>query len=183
MQQRLSELKPVFIEHGWPEIKMGIGLHTGEMSVGDMGSEFRRSYTVLGDAVNLGSRIENLTKHYGVGIIATETTIQHQEDFVFRLLDRVRVKGKQKNINIYEVICRTSDVTDDVQSEVYKSEKALNYYFDQQWTKAAELFEELKNQYPTKKMYHLFLERIAYYRQCPPGDDWDGAYTYTGKYT
>ena len=91
------------IAKGWPELKIGVGVNTGTMTVGDMGSPVRKAYTVMGDAVNLGSRLEGITKQYGVGIIVGEGTRELvKKDFVFRELDRVRVKGKAEPVGIYE---------------------------------------------------------------------------------
>ena len=95
MQETVAHLKPAFSARGWPEINIGVGLNSGVMSVGDMGSQYRRNYTVLGDAVNLGSRVEGLTKFYGVNLMVTEATQKDQKKFIFRQLDRVRVKGKK----------------------------------------------------------------------------------------
>jgi adenylate cyclase len=94
MIQRINQLKTKFKAHGWPEIKIGVGINTGEMNVGIKGSEFRVDYTVLGDAVNLASRLEALTRVYGVDIIVGENTRHAVAEFEFRELDRVKVKYK-----------------------------------------------------------------------------------------
>src|SRR4029079_12258948 len=102
MQQAVKHIKKIFAEKNWPDINIGIGLNTGIMSVGDMGSKFRLNYTVLGDEVNLGSRVESLTKYYGTEIIVTARTQKNQKSFTVKKLDRVRVKGKKVGIEIYE---------------------------------------------------------------------------------
>lgn len=181
MQAAVTKLQKEFAERQLPEINIGIGLNSGIMSVGDMGSKFRRNYTVLGDAVNLASRVEGLTKYYGVKIMVTEFTIKNQTQFVFRQLDRVRVKGKKKGIEIYEVICRSSDASPDLLQEVQQSQQALDHYFKQDWEKAQTLFEKLKASYPDVKLYQLYLDRIETYKANPPPADWDGVYEHKSK--
>ena len=94
MQKRIRGLDDAFVKRGWPLLHIGIGLNSGEMNVGDMGSKFRRSYTVLGDSVNLASRLEGLTKEYGVGVLVTESVVRAAPGYEYRQVDRVQVKGK-----------------------------------------------------------------------------------------
>ncbi len=102
MQAALPQLNQEFAARGWPEVKIGVGANTGRMSVGNMGSEFRMSYTVMGDAVNLGSRLEGITKQYGVGILVTRPTVEADPVHAFMKIDDVRVKGKETPVAIYE---------------------------------------------------------------------------------
>ena len=181
MQREVDKLKPIFAERGWAEVNIGIGLNSGVMSVGDMGSQFRRNYTVLGDAVNLGSRVEGLTKFYGVKIMVTEATQKNQEKFIFRALDRVRVKGKKLGISIYEVIRHRLNAPPELVQEIKISEQALDLYFKQQWDEALQLFDSLHAAHPEVKLYKLYQERIHEFKQNPPPQDWDGVYVHTSK--
>lgn len=181
MQVAAEKLRGEFAARLWPEINIGIGLNTGIMTVGDMGSKFRRNYTVLGDAVNLGSRLEGLTKHYGVKIIVSEYTQQNQPDFLFREVDRVKVKGKAKGVNIFELLCTKQDASKELIDEIRSSEEALNYYYDQNWQQSRDLFTVLHQQHPSVKLYELYLKRIEQFMQNPPMGDWDGIYIHTSK--
>ncbi|MEK7293764.1 MAG: adenylate/guanylate cyclase domain-containing protein, partial [Nitrospirota bacterium] len=102
MQKRAAELNEEFKVKGWPVFKIGIGVNTGRMRVGDMGSKLRKAYTVMGDPVNLGSRLEGITKQYGISMLVGEETKKVVKDVVFREVDRVRVKGKDQAISIYQ---------------------------------------------------------------------------------
>lgn len=179
--QALKTIQKDFKAKGWPEVDIGIGLNTGKMSVGNMGSQFRIAYTIMGDAVNLGSRLEGLTKQYGVKMIVSESTLQAAPEFTYRELDKVRVKGKHKPITIYEPL----GVTEDISSEQFQLLDTLNQglinYRQQQWSAAQSIFEQLMQQYPHDKLYSIYLERIAYYLESPPETDWDGAFTHTSK--
>ncbi|MDR3492648.1 MAG: adenylate/guanylate cyclase domain-containing protein [Gammaproteobacteria bacterium] len=181
MQTAVDTLKIEFAKKGLPEIDIGIGLNSGEMSVGDMGSQFRKNYTVLGDAVNLGSRVEGLTKFYGVKIMVTESTQHEQTKFLFRKLDRVRVKGKKNGITIYEVICRKAEATEELLNQISQSNQAIECYFNKEWEEAENLFSKLHKSYPGVKLYPLYLKRITEFKQTPPPQDWDGVYVHATK--
>lgn len=177
----LDQLNQHFKAKGWPPISIGIGLNTGEMTVGNMGSEFRLAYTAMGDAVNLGSRLEGLTKEYGVEIIVSEYTRAAVPDFVYRELDCVRVKGKDKPVAIFQPICPAGKGSPAVMEELADYSEALNLYRAQNWDLAEEKFGELQRNYPERYLYALYGKRIAYYRDHPPGEHWDGSFTFTTK--
>ncbi|MBC8211812.1 MAG: adenylate/guanylate cyclase domain-containing protein [Gammaproteobacteria bacterium] len=181
MMKELKVMQQEFREKGWPEVNIGIGLNTGVMNVGNMGSEFRVAYTVLGDAVNLGSRLEGLTKAYGVNIIVSETTKAAVDEFVFRELDLVRVKGKNEPVAIFEPIGHKNDVSKEVISELSRYKQALMVFRQQNWDKAEMDFFNLSQSYPDCKLYTEYLDRINAFRQNSPGEDWDGVFTHTSK--
>jgi len=181
MQATLAVLRPQFIARGWPEIKIGVGVNTGVMSVGNMGSEFRMAYTVMGDSVNLGSRLEGITKQYGVGIIVGETTRESVPEVLFRELDRVRVKGKDEPVAIYQPLGLKEQVDKAVISELRLFEEALKLYRAQNWDMAEMQLINLQKAAPDCLLYSLYLERIAHFRTDPPGADWDGVFVFHTK--
>lgn len=181
MQQKLVELQPSFKARGWPEIHIGVGINTGKVSVGNMGSEVRVAYTVMGDAVNLASRLEGITKQYGVGVMVGENTKNAVPDFVYRELDLVKVKGKNEPIAIYEPLGLKGEVAQDVLNELELYHRALALYRKQDWTQAGLLLDELQRMKPECKLYHVYAERLAYFRDNPPGADWDGVFVFETK--
>ncbi len=181
MMDELKIMQEEFRQRGWPEVNIGIGLNTGNMNVGNMGSEFRMAYTVLGDAVNLGSRLEGLTKHYGVNIIVSESTKSEIPEFRFRELDLVRVKGKNEPVAIFEPIGHKNDLGKEVTTELIAYKQALLNFRAQSLDKAELDFFNLSRLYPNRFLYQVYLDRIEFYRREPPGDDWDGVFTHTSK--
>jgi adenylate cyclase len=133
----VQQLDAPFRDKNWPAIRVGVGIASGEMNVGNMGSEFRIAYTVMGDTVNLGSRLEGLTKQYGVDIIVNERTRDLVPDFVFRELDIVRVKGKTKPAAIFEPLGPGADISEQTAEMLDAYAKALAAYRDKQWDAAA----------------------------------------------
>ena len=183
MLKAMEELNLEFAKRNWPAIKVGIGLNTGKMSVGNMGSEIRLAYTIMGDAVNLGSRLEGITKEYGVAIIIGPDTRTALPDLIARELDRVRVKGKDIPVTIYEPLGFESEVSADKLLALGLFEKALANYRDQQWDIAQQQLEDLLSNHRAtgEVLYELYLERIGLLRENPPGQNWDGSFTFTKK--
>lgn len=177
----LPKLQHEFERHGWPPIKLGIGLNSGEMSVGNMGSQFRMAYTVLGDAVNLGSRLEGLTKAYGVPLIVSESTRTAAPNWVYRELDKVRVKGKDLPVTIFQPLCRPQELDEALALQLQSYEKALAFYRAADWQQAAVMFAKLKQQHADVLLYDVYLQRVEYYRQNPPLPDWDGVFVFETK--
>lgn len=181
MQKTLLELHPRFKERGWPEIHIGVGINTGKVSVGNMGSEVRVAYTVMGDAVNLASRLEGITKQYGVGVVVGENTRKAVPDFVYRELDQVRVKGKDEPISIFEPIGLQSEVSKDVLDEIKLFHQVLKLYRKRDWDQAELQLLNLRRMYPESRLYEVYMERVAYFRKDTPGADWDGVFVFQTK--
>ncbi len=180
----LIELKSVnerFLAKGWPEIKIGIGLNTGIMTVGNMGSSFRMAYTVMGDEVNLGSRLEGITKEYGVALLVSQHTKDEAPEFIYREIDRVRVKGKELPITIYEPLGLIEDLSQELLSCLDLYNRLLTAYRNRDWLGALAYCEEIIRDYGTHRLYELYRERAQHYLHKPPSSDWDGVYTFTTK--
>lgn len=181
MQQHLQVLMQEFEARGWPVFRIGVGINSGNMTVGNMGSEFRRAYTVMGDTVNLASRLESLTKQYGVGIIVGEATMKAVPEMVYRELDRVRVKGKLEPVTIYEPLGPKGTVTPETEEELAGFRAMLERYHAQDWDGAEQALDSLRECSPRTRLYELYQERLAHFRSNPPGAEWDGVFVFTSK--
>ncbi len=181
MQGAVLELQKAFAKRGWPAIRIGVGVNTGIMRVGDMGSQFRKAYTVMGDAVNLASRFEGLTKTYGVGIAVGEETAGAVPDYAFLELDRVRVRGKDTPVGIFEPIASRADLDSASAQMLREHRKALRAYRAGNWDSAESAFFSLQQSFPERRIFAIYLDRIAHFRSSPPPEDWDGVFTHAAK--
>ena len=181
MANAVRQLNEEHKAKGIPEIGIGIGLNTGTMCVGDMGSDIRRSYTVIGDAVNLGSRLEGLSKAYGVDIVVSESTRKLAQDFAWQELDKVRVKGKEQAVSIYWPVAPADQLDKGKADELKAWGALLKAYRGQDWDQADLQFLNLQRLNAKKYLYDLYAERVASMRQLPFDPAWDGATNFETK--
>jgi len=173
MMAKLATLNEAWIARGWPALDIGVGLNSGPMVVGNMGSERRLSYTVIGDNVNLGARLEGLNKLYGTHIIASEATVQAAGDLVTRELDIVRVKGKGQGVRIFEVLGRDAERARWA-SLIERFEAGVHAYRRREWEAAVAAFAAVLDAHPADGPARLYLGRVRGMMETPPAPDWDG---------
>lgn len=183
MQKKIIKLNSQLTNQGLSSIVIGIGINSGFMNVGNMGSEFRMAYTVMGDAVNLGSRLEGLSKVYGAKIVVSEFTKQAAPEFLYRPLDKVRVKGKSQPIAIYEPLDLKSQANIEDTKNAVLLEQAFVHYAQMQWSSALEVLQQLQaqNRIEYETIIGLYMQRIEHFQEQPPEEGWDGVYTFTNK--
>ena len=162
------------------EIDIGIGLHIGDCRVGNMGSSDLFDYTIIGDNVNLTSRLEGLTKYYGVKLMISESLKHHLEGaYRFQELDRVRVKGKSEPVAIFTVYPGNDPMVGD--EELAAWQEGLDLYKAREFDRAKEIFSRLAETFEGRKCYRLYVERCEVFIDTPPEADWDGVFTHTSK--
>ncbi len=183
MRQRLVLFNCDRRSKGQPELRIGIGLSSGEVVSGNIGSQRKMDYTVIGDGVNLSARLESITKQYGCDIVLSEHTYEHCKDQIWvRELDLIRVKGKQEPVRIYELIGDRSVSLDDTTAtflDIYAQGREA--YKSRAFHLAISLFDQALAMQPEDKAVTLHLERAQSYIQHPPATDWDGVHTMTTK--
>jgi len=182
IQKRLKILAIEWQEKGWPSLYTRIGLNTGEMIAGNMGSKSRFDYTVMGDSVNLGSRLEGANKEYGTNIMLSEFTYEYiKNDFITREIDVIKVKGKNKPVRVYELIDFIQEMTPEMETFIKEYHDCLNHIHERNWKKAHEKFSLFSQKYPEDQVGKLYTNRSEHYLANPPAQDWDGVFVMTKK--
>lgn len=181
MAEVIKAVNETHVAKGLPEIGIGIGINTGMMCVGDMGSKERQSYTVIGDAVNLGSRLEGLSKTYGVEIVASASTRKSAPDYAWQELDKVRVKGKQEAVGIYSPWGLATQITPDQLTELKNWAQFIKAYRGQDWEQCDVLLLNMQRLHADKYLYHLYQERLGSLRRMALDPQWDGATNFETK--
>jgi adenylate cyclase len=188
MAAEVRKINEEYRAKGTPEIGVGIGLNTGAMCVGDMGSSIRKSYTVIGDAVNLGARLEGLSKTYGVDIVVSESTKKLSPDFAWQELDKVRVKGKDQAVTIFWPLAPLDRLPKELGDEIKLWNAFLKSYRSQDWDQCDLHMLNIERNLSTKSgktakkyLYQLYSDRVASMRQLPFDPSWDGATNFETK--
>lgn len=160
MTQAIQSLAEKFISQGWPRLSMGVGINTGRANVGNMGSKYRMTYTAIGDAVNLASRIESLTRTYRVPIIISEHTHKQLKGITCRELDQVRVRGKHQLTRIYQPLCYDNEVDTALKEKLMIHTEAMALYNSGKDKNACRLFKELYEKDKNDKFYKAIIKKI-----------------------
>ncbi len=183
MREKLIEINTFYERKGYPEIKIGMGIHTGVVILGNIGSEKKLDYTVIGDNVNVTSRLEGLTKYFGCDILISESTYSAvKEDILCHIVDQVQVKGKKQPIRVFYPL-RASEASKDAKEARERADRyeaAFQYYQKGDWKKALEVYMELANHHPPHRVASIFLERCQLFLKSPPVH-WEGIYTLKEK--
>jgi adenylate cyclase len=172
MQKACAALNQRFAARGWPTLSIGVGVTSGNVRVGDMGSKLRRAYTAMGDAVNVAARLEGRTKHYGVGVLVGEATARQVADVVFREVDRVKVKGKEETLTVFEALGPASELSAAASEELGLWAQALRAYRARNWDLAEVNLVNLQRVAPHCILYRVYAEKLRRARALPAGADW-----------
>jgi adenylate cyclase len=181
MLKILDKLRVAWEAEGRPRMEIGIGINTGPMLVGNMGSRRRFNFTIMGDNVNLASRLEGINKQFGTHLVISETTYQAvRGSMVARELDFIRVKGKMRPVKIYELLA-TAEEGRGFEDLITRFQQALEAYRAGRWEAAIEMFEALLRDYPSDRPTHIMLRRCRELVMEPPEGVWDGVYVMKSK--
>jgi adenylate cyclase len=181
-QKKLAEIRSALKEESGFDVTVRMGINTGSVTAGNMGSNRRFQYTVMGDSVNQASRFEPANKEYGTQIIIGETTYAGaKEHLETRLLDKIVVVGKTKPIEIYELIARKGEITEQKRNVVSLYEKALRLHWGRQWDESLSCLADALGLDPEDGPCVRLRDVVASYKESPPPDSWEGEYVRKSK--
>jgi adenylate cyclase len=182
MVAALATLRPVFAARGWSHLDLGVGINTGRMVVGNMGSKDRLIYTAVGDPVNVAARLEGLSKEYGVHVVVGEATVAAApQGFVYRFLDLVAVKGRAEPLRCYEVVAPAGALAPAAERSLARYHEAIELYRGRRWEEALRLLDELAVLAPADGPVALYRRRARALLAAPPPADWDGVFVAESK--
>ena len=177
MVAALDALRPVFAARGWADLDLGVGINTGPMVVGNMGSKDRLIYTAVGDPVNVAARLEGLSKEYGVHVVVGEATVAAEpRAFAYRFLDLVAVRGRGEPLRCYEVLGRAGALAPAAERRLVRYHEAIDLYRARRWQDALRLLDELEAEVPGDGPVALYRRRAGALLAAPPPEDWDGVF-------
>lgn len=183
MQKKIAELQEDWRKRDLPEVAVRIGLNTAQVVVGYMGSiQAQMNFTCMGDGVNLAARLEGANKQYGTNLmISEETYMQAQNAITARFLDFLTVKGKNKPVKVYELVCKKGEEPENWEQHFQKYNKAIDLHLERKWDEAIATLEEVLETWPEDGLALTYLNRCKEYKLSPPPENWDGSYTLTSK--
>jgi hypothetical protein len=185
MQRCIEEYNIRRVEEGYRPIAIGIGLHTGPLVMGIIGDQLRNDTAIIADTVNTASRMEGVTKFYGAKIIVSEDsleTISNKADFKFRFLGKVKVKGKDKKIGIYECFDGDEEEMVTLKTKTMKDfEKGINYFFNKEFPKASATFDKILSKNPKDTVAKYFITKAAEFTISGTSEDWEVVNTMNDK--
>jgi adenylate cyclase len=178
----LDYLEKMWVAWGYPPRTYRFGISTGEVVVGNIGTTSRFEYTIIGDDVNLASRLEGVNKYYGTQIIISEKTHSFVKDMLItRELDIIRVAGKSKSVKVYELVAEKGKIDERKTQVLEHFEAGIHAYRSRKWEAAISCFTQVLHLTPEDKPARLYIQRCIEYQQIEPAQDWDGVYEFTEK--
>lgn len=177
----LEKLSDQLVDEGWPAIAVGIGISTGNANVGHLGSRQRMTYTVVGDAVNTADRLQRCTSAYNLSLVVNDAATENVPEFLFRELDTVHVKGRQRFVRIFQPICHQDDAIPNTHRQLQLHRKAMQFYRRGMWEDAEKLFRLLSDETNEVGFYRMYIERMVNIQKSDPADGTNYIVDFTQK--